>query len=105
MKKILLSTIILSTILLVGCGKKEEKKDPIIGDWGHGSYVYTFNEDKTCNYSAGGTDMKCTYTIEDDKLSILFDGNTAPFETTFKIENDTLIIKDSFDNDVEYTKK
>jgi uncharacterized lipoprotein YehR (DUF1307 family) len=111
MKKVLL-VLLICLLTLVGCGKKEdekkekeEKKDPIVGVWAHDSYVYTFNEDKTCNYHALGNDMKCTYTVEDDQLSILYEGNTHPFETTFKIENKTLIIKDSFDNDVEYKKK
>lgn len=106
MKKNLILFLLVG-LLLVGCGKKEEekKKDPIIGDWAHGSYVYTFNEDKSCQYDVAGTIMKCTYTVDGDKLSILYEGDTVPFETTFKIEGKTLTIKDSFDNDVEYNKK
>lgn len=49
--------------------------------------------------------MPFTYTIEDDKLSILYEGNTAPFETTYKVSDNTLTIKDSFDADVVYNKK
>ena len=40
-----------------------------------------------------------------DKLSILYDGNTAPFETTYKVEGNKLTIKDSLDEDVVYNKK
>ena len=102
--------LLVATLALVGCGDKEKKeekiKDPLIGQWAYDSrYIYTFNEDRTCSYDALGTVMKCTYTVEGDKLSILYEGNTDPFETTFKIEGKTLTIKDSFDNDVEYTKK
>ena len=49
--------------------------------------------------------MNCTYEVDGDKLSILYTGNTAPFETTYKIEGDTLTIKDSLDSDVVYKRK
>lgn len=62
-------------------------------------------EDGSGNYDAAGVAMPFTYTIEDDKLSILYEGNTAPFETTYKVSDNTLTIKDSFDADVVYNKK
>ena len=49
--------------------------------------------------------MECTYEVDGDKLSILYKGNTAPFETTYKIDGNTLTIKDSFGSDVKYTRK
>ena len=86
------------SLAIVGCGKK----DPIVGTWAYSSsFEFVFKEDKTCSY-AGRT---CTYTVDGDKLSILYDGDTVPFETTFKIEGDKLTIKDSLNNDVVYTKK
>ena len=104
-KRIFLSVIaIVFCLTLVGCGKKEEK-NPIIGKWALGSYVYTFNEDKTCSYEAGPTPMKCTYETNGDKLSILYEGNTAPFETTYSIDGDKLNVKDSFGKDTIYTRK
>lgn len=87
---------------LTGCGKKE---NTIVGKWAHGSYVYTFNEDKTCSYDASGTKMECTYEVDGDNLSILYKGNTAPFKTTYKIDGNKLNIKDSFDNDTIYERK
>ena len=39
--------------------------------------------------------MKCTYTIDGDKISILYDGNTVSFDTTFEIKDDTLNVRDS----------
>jgi len=102
-------TIILSLILmlgvfaLVGCGAS---KKGIVGVWAYNnSYIYTFNEDGTGNYDAAGTKMEFTYTTEGEKLSILYTGNTAPFETTYTIEGDTLNIKDSFGNDTIYKRK
>ena len=108
MKKYLLSVLLLLCVFtLVGC-TKEEKKDPIIGKWeaklGTYSYVYTFNEDKTCEYNAAGTIMKCTYTIDGDKISILYDGNTVSFDTTFEITNDKLNVRDSNGKDTFYDK-
>ena len=98
---------LLSVLLLNGCNKNENSKKgaTIIGDWNNSGFVYTFNEDKTCQYDAVGTIMKCTYTIDGDKLSILFEGDDLPFDTTYRIEDNKLIIKDSFDEDTVYTRK
>ena len=94
-----LMTMIICRIV-VGCGKKEG----LVGTWAYGSgstFQYVFNEDKTCSYAG----RNCTYTVDGDKLSILYEGDTVAFETTFKIEDDKLTIKDSLDNDVVYTRK
>lgn len=105
MKKsiLLVLTAVVICLTVVGCGKA---KDPIVGKWAYGSgdsFVFTFNEDKTCHYSANN--KNCTYTVDGEKLSILYEGDTAPFETTFRIEDNKFIMKDSFDNDVTYTRK
>ena len=101
--KLMCSVLVLVGIvfLLAGCGKKG-----IVGSWKHEQgYVYTFKEDGTGNYSYGDAAMEFTYKVEDNKLSILYTGNTAPFETTFTIDGDTLTIKDSFDNDTIYKRQ
>ena len=49
--------------------------------------------------------MEFTYTTEGDKISILYKGNTAPFETTFTIEGNKLNMKDSFGKDTIYKKQ
>lgn len=95
---------LVSIIFISGCNK-ETKKNTIVGKWANGSYVYTFNEDKTCSYDAAGTLMKCTYTTDGDKLSILYKESDVPFETTYSIDGSTLHVKDSFGNDVKYEKK
>ncbi len=81
----------------------------IVGEWASedydGAYVYTFNEDGTGNYDVSGTDMPFTYTAENGKLSILYDGNTAPFETEYTLTETALTLKDSFGDDVVYLKK
>ena len=82
------------------------RKGPLIGSWANGSYIYTFNEDGTCSYGYGSAGaMTCTYKTEGDKISILYDGSTAPFETTYKIDGNQLNVVDSFGNDTIYTKK
>ncbi len=94
--------VVVLCVTVVGC----KKKDGIVGKWAYGSgnsFVFTFNEDKTCNYSANN--RNCTYTIDGDKLSILYDGDTASFDTTFKIEDNKLTIKDSLGNDVVYERR
>ncbi len=105
MKKYLLGIVLLcmfSFVLLTGCGKKG-----LIGKWEYesGGYVYTFNEDGTGSYSYAGVEAKFTYTTEDNKLSITYDGSTAAFETTYTIDGDVLNIKDSFGNDTIYKRK
>ena len=104
MKKSLFVCLVAVVLCLtvVGCSKK----DPIVGKWAYGygdSFVFTFNEDKTCHYSANN--KNCTYTVDGDKLSILYEGDTVPFETTFRIEDDKFIMKDSLGSEVTYIKK
>ena len=110
MKKTL--TLVLVALLLVsglfvltGCKDGNEKnKNTIVGKWqskDYSSYVYTFNDDGTGDYS--GT--KFTYTTEDNNISITYDGSTAAFKSTYEIKDNELIIKDSFGKDTVYTKK
>ena len=99
--------LVIAVICLSGCENKvnKEKITTIIGTWAHGSFIYTFNEDKTCSYDAYGTTTKCTYEIDGNKLSILYEGNDESFETTYTIKNNTLNIKDSFGANTPYTRK
>ena len=128
MKKVL--TIVLIVVLFVGglfvltgCdnnngstsngGSSESKTEAksgseIVGSWKNNSYgsdyIYTFNEDGTGKYDAAGTLMEFTYTIDGSKISILYTGNTDPFETEFKIDGDTLNVIDSLGKDTLYQK-
>ena len=82
----------------------KNNKNPLVGKWqskDFSSYVYTFNEDGTGDYSG----MKLTYTTEGNNISITFDGSTAAFKSTYEIKGNELNIKDSFGNDTIYTKK
>ena len=105
MKKYLFVVILLVSVLFISGCKNEKKSESIVGKWANGSYVYTFNEDKSCSYDAAGTIMKCTYETDGDKISILYKDSTVPFETTYSIEGNTLHVKDSFGSDVKYGKK
>ena len=103
MKKIILVLLAIVGILtLTGCGKKTNS---IIGSWAHGDYTYTFNKDKTGNYATGDNKMEFTYEDDGKKVSILYTNNTTASTYEYKIEGNKLIIKDSFNQDVEYTKK
>ena len=99
-----ISVLFVSIVGLTGCGKDKANKNSIVGKWQskeYSSYVYTFNEDGTGDYS--GT--KFTYTTEGDKISIKYEGSTAAFESTYEIKDNELNIKDSFGKDTLYTKK
>ena len=125
MKKIvsLLLVLLLCCFALTACGDSEkadsksgadnaassEKEvadvNPIVGTWKYDgsslNYTYVFKADGTGTYF--GEDF--TYTVDGNKLSILREGNTAPFETEFSIEGNKLIIKDSFGDDTIYIKQ
>ena len=111
MKKYLkiVAVVLIGVLFLAGC--KKGAKDSIVGSWKYESadYTYTFKEDGTGTYNALGTIMEFTYTIdetgEEKKISILYKGNTAPFETTFTIKDKELNIKDSFGKDTIYKKQ
>ena len=97
-------------------GEKEDLDFPIhpddnaeiVGDWKTSladyDYIYTFNSDGTGNYNAAGTDMKFTYKLSGDKISILYDGDTVSFDTTYSVDGDTLNVVDSFGEDTLYER-
>ncbi len=126
MKKMLVTVlsaaiVIGSVFSLTACGGKEtaatetpaasdaKQETAIVGEWKNDSlgsyeYIYTFSEDGTGQYDAAGTIMPFTYEIDGDKISILYEGNTDPFETTFSIDGDTLNVLDSLGKDTLYKK-
>ncbi|MBQ1351880.1 MAG: hypothetical protein IIY71_04070 [Oscillospiraceae bacterium] len=105
----LILVLVLACSLFAACGAGGGSSNPLVGDWASetfdGKFIYTFNDDGTGNYDAAGTAMPFTYTDEDGKLTILYDGNDIPFETEYTISGKTLTIKDSLGNDVVYNKK
>ncbi|MBQ4031019.1 MAG: hypothetical protein II625_04620 [Bacilli bacterium] len=103
-KKLLFVTVILFALVLVGCGKKEEKPT-LIGEWDYSGFVFKFNEDKTGSYTAGDSEMTFTYEDKGDEVSILFDGNTAASIYKYRVEKDKLYFTDSFGKEIIYTKK
>ena len=111
-KTLVLVLIITSVFVVTACDKekkdndkKDTKSSKIVGSWEHTGYTYTFNSDKTCSYKYGETEMNCTYEDDGEKVSILYDGNTVASEYEYKVEGSKLTIKDSFGDDVVYTKK
>lgn len=102
--KLIMAVVLLGGIFMTsGCGRKDT--NTIVGSWDHSGFVYTFNKDKTGSYDALGNKMSFTYEDDGKKVSILYTGNTAASSYEYKIEGKKLIIKDSFGQDVEYTRK
>lgn len=89
---------------------KKVEPNPIIGIWKNETsiegleFVYTFNEEGSGIYDAAGSIMQFTYKIDGDKISILYEGDTASFDTTFSIDGDTLNIIDSNGENIPYQK-
>ncbi|MBQ3409398.1 MAG: hypothetical protein IJH12_09375 [Clostridia bacterium] len=116
MKKIT-SVISLVAILMVvltfsGCGneKQKEEKYTLVGSWKLEAdtdlvYIYTFNDDGTGSYSYYGSELSFSYKDRGDKVSITFQGNTVESEFEYRIEGDSLIIKDGFGNDLTYKRQ
>lgn len=100
---VLIVMLAASALILTGCGEKQDKG--LVGKWEYSSYVYTFNEDKTGNYSMGGQSKEFTYEDKGTEVSILYTGNTSPLVLKYRIEGNKLIVTDSFGKDVEYVKK
>lgn len=104
MKKSIYLIALVMVILTTACGAKG-----LVGKWradGYSvDYYYIFNSDKTCAYEMSGAKMDCTYEDDGSKVTILYKGNTNSSTYEYKIEGDTLIIKDSFGNDVKYIRK
>ena len=115
-RKIIAIALILALAcsILAACGGSRSKSgdsgsDTIVGTWGSedfdGAFVFTFNEDGTGNYDAAGTDMPFTYTAEGGKLSIIYEGDTESFDTTYTLSGDKFTMKDSFDEEVVYNRQ
>ena len=105
MKKLLKGLLVVCAFVFVLVGVTGCGDEGLVGSWKHGSFVYTFNKDKTGNYSFGNNKMKFKYEDNGKKVKITYDGNTTGSTYEYKIDGKKLIIKDSFGKDVEYTRK
>ena len=121
---IIIAVVIVAVIAIVCCAVFMNKKDnnneasnnsssviketSIVGEWKNTlegfDFIYTFNADGSGKYDAAGTLMPFTYTIDGDKISILYEGDTVSFDTTFSVNGDTLNVVDSMGEDTLYTK-
>ena len=103
-KNIYIIALVMVVLLTTACGAKG-----IVGKWRADAYstdyFYIFNDDKTCAYEMSGVKMECTYEDDGSKVTILYKGNTNSNTYEYTIDGDTLLIKDSFGNDVKYTRK
>ena len=82
----------------------------LVGSWDYAELsgmVYTFNADGSGSYDMFGEVMKFTYEADDTVLKITYtdEGVDEPMELEYKIDGDTLNVKDSFGNDTLYKRK
>ncbi|MBR5341593.1 MAG: hypothetical protein IK151_06680 [Erysipelotrichaceae bacterium] len=113
MKKILTVLLVLCSLVLVSCAKKNEGftrsiYDPakdIVGTWDSKDYpnmgfTYVFKEDGTGTYFG----EKITWSINGDEISIGNEG-VEPFVTKYEIKGNELNIVDGLGNDTIYIRK
>ena len=100
----LLILTILLLFLTTGCGKKS-----IIGKWKSydtkDEYYYIFNKDNTCSYEMTVARLDCTYEINEDQLTILYNGNEKANNFKYRFDGEILIIKDENNNYSEFIKQ
>lgn len=100
---IIIILLFLLLLLLTSGGKKS-----IVGKWKSidkkNEYYYIFNKNKTCSYEMIVARLDCTYEIDDNKISILYKGNTKTNNFKYQIDGNTLIIKDENGKDNKFVK-
>ena len=111
MKKSLLVLFIVAIfsmmLLLTACDNNESStsttaSNSIVGSWTYpnSTMTYVFKEDGTGSYYG----REFTYKVSGDKLSILYNGDTISFDTTYEIKDNKLNVRDSFGSDTIYNK-
>lgn len=104
-KYIILGIVFISLVIIAtNCIQKN-----IIGKWKaidtNIEYYYIFNKDKTCSYEMKVARLDCTYELNDDKLTILYNGNTKANTYEYHFEGSTLIIKNDIGKDNKFIKE
>ena len=82
----------------------------LVGSWDYSELsgmVYTFNADGTGTYDIFGEVLDFTYEADGSTLKIALadDDVDEPTKLEYKIDSDTLIVKDSAGNDIVYKRK
>lgn len=93
--------LIISVMVITGCGRANS----LIGSWEHSGYVYTFNKNKTGSYGYGSSKRDFEYEDRGTLVVIKYKGDTVSNEYEYRIDDNKLIIKDSYGQDVTYIKK
>ena len=89
---------------------KTSADNGLVGSWDYAELsgmVYTFNADGSGSYDMFGEVMKFTYEADGSTLKITFTDENVdePTELEYKIDGDTLNVKDSIGNDTLYKRK
>lgn len=95
-------TLLLLLFITTGCKKS------IVGRWKSiettNEYYYIFNDDKTCSYEMTVARLDCTYELDDEKITILYNGNDKPKTYQYRFEDNMLIIRDNTGKDNKFIK-
>lgn len=106
-KKDLVAIILLSLIFIILFIIIGDKKS-IIGKWksidAKDEYYYVFNKDKTCLYEMTSAKLNCTYKIDDNHITILYEGNEKENKFEYSFNKNNLIIKDITGKEYKFIK-
>ena len=95
--------IIVLALLTTGCKKK------IFGNWKivneKEEFYYVFNRDNTCSYQMKKASLSCTYQIDEEKITILFNGESEEKIYSYEIKADILTIKDKTGKENKFKKE
>lgn len=114
MKSLLLVVVLVSSIFILGgCGKDYKKE--LIGTWvftdpdGAYSARYILKEDGTGTYTITvgevSDEKNITYKTDGKVIYMTFENDTDVFENKYRIENNNLIVTDSFGTESVFVKQ
>ena len=116
MKRIIKSVFIVLfvTVIMSACGKSDAKVPEVVGTWQYSkadtyTITYSFDEYGMGNYIFTSVDetgeeiveeTPFTYTLDDDRIIIMFDEADDAYELTYDIDGTLLTIKDPYNEEI-----
>ena len=114
---LILFVLFVGVFALTGCGKKEEATKNVdtklVGTWESSieglTATYEFKKDGTGSYTltneVAAVVKEFTFETKDGVIYLVYDGEDLTYELPYSYKVNSLIITDSFDEEVTYLRK